>query len=100
MIEQRKKKLAIGDWGTEIVLDTEDDITGATELQIVGKMPNGDPIEWDAVVEGTTKVKYVTQEGDHGEVVGNIEVMSRVASPAGRWTGNDVVKIPVVDPGV
>lgn len=91
------EEICIGDWGTEIVLDTEEDISTATGFEIVGTMPDGSAIEWDAVIEDTTKVKYVTEEGDHGDTAGTMYVRARVTSPAGQWTGNKA-KIKVADP--
>lgn len=92
------EELCIGDWGTEIVLDTKEDISTATEYQIVGTKPDGTTVEWDAVIEDTTKVLYVTEEGDI-DLAGTWVLRSRVVSPAGHWTGNRA-KVKVVDPGV
>ena len=92
------EELCIGDWGTEIVLDTEEDISTATDLRIVGTKPGGVAVDWEAVIEETTKVKYVTVEDDI-DTVGTWELRARVISPAGQWTGNRA-KVRVVDPGV
>jgi hypothetical protein len=93
-----REELCIGDWGTEIVLDTEEDITTATDLLIVGTKPGGAAIEWTAVIEDTSKVKYVTIADDI-DTVGTWELRARVISPVGQWTGNRA-KVRVVDPGV
>ena len=91
-----KEELCIGDYGSEIVLDTQEDITSATALEIVGKKPNGDAVQWPAVLEGATKVKYVTQANDI-DVRGTWGLRARVTSLVGLWTGNKAT-IKVVDP--
>lgn len=53
-----------GDIGTEIVLDTQLDLSEAEEVAIKARKPNGAEVSWDAEVYEDTKVRYVTDEDD------------------------------------
>jgi hypothetical protein len=48
---------------TEIRLDTMNDLTGATDLKILFKKPNGQEGHWVATATGTELI-YLVQNGD------------------------------------
>lgn len=53
-----------GDVGTEVVLDTELDLTEAVSVAVKAKKPSGAEVTWTATVHETTKVRYVTDADD------------------------------------
>lgn len=58
-------KTYVGDVGTEIILDCVIDISTATVLKIFVRKPDSTAtVEWNAVAEGTTKIKHVAADGD------------------------------------
>jgi hypothetical protein len=50
----------VGDKGTEILLDTLEDITTATSVAIRVVKPDATVVSWTGAVSATTKVRYVT----------------------------------------
>ena len=83
----------LGDIGTEIVLDLGEDVTAATVRSIVAMKPDYTHVDWTAVADGTTGIKYVTQTGDL-DVPGVWELQPYVEMPA--WKGyGDVVELEV-----
>jgi len=56
----------IFDYGVEIRLDTDADLSTAQEARILYKKPSGKTGYWNAVVDGDTLV-YLTQPGDIDE---------------------------------
>lgn len=57
----------IGEIGTEILVDTGVDITGATDTKIQCKKPDGTIVAWTATISGTTKLKYTIISGDFNQ---------------------------------
>ncbi len=56
-------KIYVGDVGTEVILDTEEDLSTATTHNILWKSPGGSGT-WVGEVVETTKVRYIIQAGD------------------------------------
>ena len=50
----------VGDKGTEIILDTLEDITSATYVGIRVVKPDATVTTWTGAVNSTTKIRYVT----------------------------------------
>lgn len=74
----------VGETGTEILVDTGVDITTATNTKIKCKKPDGTTVEWGASVKDTTKLSYLTQEGDFNQA-GTYRVQASLS--LGGWTG-------------
>lgn len=86
----------LGDYGTEIVLDTKQDLTSATSVKIRYKKPSGNVGEWTATVTDTTKVKYTTASGDIDEA-GTWEIQVVVEFPGAKFYGT-IVRFQVTRP--
>lgn len=57
-----------GSVGIGIVVETGIDLNSSTSSVLNVKKPQGSEVVWDADVYQTTKVIYVTEEGDFDEV--------------------------------
>ena len=59
----------IGDYGTQVILNTGEDLTQATinTVSILVKKPSGSFITWVGSVLETTKILYELKEGDLDE---------------------------------
>jgi len=53
-------KIYVGDKGTEIVLDTQTNLTGALVTNIRVIKPDGTVVTWTGSVVDDTKIKYTT----------------------------------------
>lgn len=78
-------KTYVGDIGTEILLDTQVDISTATSVSILARKPDGTKTTWSAQVSGGTNVRYVTQNNDL-DVEGVWNLQAHVVSPT--WSGH------------
>lgn len=78
----------VGDVGTVISLDCEVDISAASVRRIVVRKPNGHRVQWMAVADGTTKIKYVTQSGDI-DMAGDWDMQAYVELPT--WKGRGAI---------
>ena len=79
------KKIYIGDTGTELILDTNEDITGST-VSIEVKKGDGTIDEWTGcTIYDTTKVKYVL-DSDDLNCAGIYKVQAHVTLLSG-WSG-------------
>lgn len=80
------KKIYIGDTGTELILNTNEDISGAT-VSIKVRKGDGTITEWTAVTYGAplTKVKHV-MVADDLSCSGIYRVQAHVQLTTG-WTG-------------
>jgi hypothetical protein len=78
-------KTYLNDIGTEIILDSGEDISGQTTLEIKYKKPEGDTGTWTASVYNTNYAKYTTVDGDLDEI-GTWTVQIYVVLPS--WTGH------------
>ncbi len=79
-------KVYEGSIGTEIILDTGENLTGATSLKILYKKPDGTTGEWTATQVDVNKVRYITIAEDFA--IGNAgewELMADVVLPS--WSG-------------
>lgn len=77
----------IGDEGTQITMDTDVDLTGATLLEIHVRKPNGTRATWPAVQSGSTTMTYITTEGAL-DIPGRWELAAYAELPAGKWHGS------------
>jgi len=57
-------KIYVDDIGTVIDIEMHRDISAATELVLHVRKPNGEEKKWIPWIEGTTKLRYFTVEGD------------------------------------
>lgn len=79
-------KVYIGDVGTEILLDTEVDLTGNTSLQISVRKPDGTNTLWNATQVGSTSViKFVTLANSL-DIAGTWKLQAKVVIPL--WSGH------------
>lgn len=69
----------VGDEGTEIILNCGVDVTATTVRRIIARKPGGAKVVWEAMLEGTTSIKYVAQAAD---------------LTAGRWEFQAYVEMP------
>ena len=76
----------VGDEGTEIILDSGEDLSqsGVNGVFIKYKKPDGSTGEWEGSVYASTKVKYVTKPGDLDQS-GTWNIQTRVDSVT--WKG-------------
>lgn len=79
-------KVYVGDIGTIIYVNTKEDISAATVLQLKIKKPSGKEVIWNGVLDGTMKIKYIAQQGDFDEA-GDYFVQAYVELPAWRGRG-------------
>ena len=74
----------VGEIGTEVIVDTEEPLTDATELIIRVQKPLGSTANWTAVVYQNTKMKYITKSTSFDEA-GVYKVQAYVDTPT--WSG-------------
>ena len=79
-------KVYEGDVGTVLYFDTTEDITGASNLALYVIRPDKSQVTWTPVVDGTTKLKYITQEGDIPEGITGYYLIQPKLTLTG-WTG-------------
>lgn len=82
------------DYGIEIRLDTEIDLSNFDTAKILYEKPSGTTGEWTASVDGT-EVIYITKENDIDEV-GLWTLQAQVQTIDGVITGRKVL-LPVMD---
>lgn len=87
VIEQ--DKIYVGDVGTAIILDTEEDLTDASAVTIEVRKPNGKEVTWTGAKFETTKVKYVIVIDDLDQS-GKYHMQTKVITPTGSWRGGTV----------
>ena len=75
----------VGDIGTQIILDTGENLATATDQAIKVKKPSGVEDVWDGTVVETTKVSHNTGTGDFDES-GIYKLQAYVEMPA--WSGH------------
>lgn len=77
-------KYYVGDVGTDIIVDCGSTITGATDLKLKVKKPDGSTVEWTAAIDGTDNLKYTTIAGDFN-LAGTYFLQSSLT--LGGWSG-------------
>lgn len=89
-------KTYIGDVGTEIILDCGVDVSAATVRTIKALKPDGTSVDWTAVLEGTTAIKYTIQSGDLDQAgAWKLQAYIEIAS----WSGlGETAKLKVSAP--
>lgn len=90
----------VGDVGTDILLDTQVDITGAT-VSIKVVKPNGAIITWDAVPyaqhDSMTFIRHTISHGDF-DMPGKYRIQPQIALADGSWSGRgDYAEFTVSD---
>lgn len=79
-----------GDIGTEFILDCGVDISTATVRKIIVRKPvTGERVEWTAIAEGTTAIKYTTLPGDIS-TAGIMTVQAYIEMPTWKGYGSKV----------
>ncbi len=78
-------KMYVGDIGTEFLINSLSDLTGATVTNILVKKPGIDEIEeWEGTVENISYVSFITVDGSLS-VKGNYKAQLYIELP--NWTG-------------
>ena len=77
-------KVFAGDIGTVILLNTGTSLAGATVTKMRVRKPDGTIVEWQATVQDTTYLKFVTVAGTL-DTAGRWQVQAQVTLPA--WSG-------------
>lgn len=86
-------KIFKDDEGTEILLDTGQNITAATTKQIKYKKPDGTTGAWVATVVSNTQLRYIAITGDF-DIIGEYLLQAYIVLPS--WQGHgDVAKLVV-----
>jgi len=80
-----EEKVYVGDVGTEIKIDMQEAMAGATDITFEVRNPNNEEKAWSGItIVETTKLKYIIQAGDLN-IVGNYKVQPKLT--IGAWTG-------------
>jgi len=74
----------IGEIGTDIIVDCGQDITGATNTELVVKKPDGSIVTWTATIYNTNYLKYTTVSGDFDQA-GTYRLQASLTLSG--WTG-------------
>lgn len=77
------------DVGTELVFDCGADVSSATVRRIYAKPPYGGMRVWDAELEGTHFIKYLTKEGDL-DITGRWKLQVYIEMPGWKGRGDYV----------
>jgi len=86
-------KTYVGDIGTEINIDLCEDISAATDYKFDVIKPDGTTVEWAAEIDGTTKLRYLTEDGDL-DIKGVYKIYPYVV--LANWSGHgEPVTLPV-----
>jgi len=85
-------KVYVGDTGTAVILDTEEDLSTAISYSILARTPLGAELEWAADIYEVTKLKYVDTLGVIGAIAGEWRFKTKVSFPYGTWSGDTVRK--------
>lgn len=80
-----RKKPYVGDIGTDIILDVNDDLVGAT-VGISVRKPSGSTVVWPAVVYESRSVRHTAAAGDFNEA-GVYRVQPVISLADGTWSG-------------
>lgn len=83
------------DIGTRITLDLGEDLSGATDIKLIYRKPNGDTSTWPVEIdsENSNKIYYITQENDL-DTVGEWRLQAWVQFGTEEWY-SEIVKIAV-----
>jgi len=80
-----EEKPYVGDIGLTIIIDMQEDMESATNITFEVRKPDGQEVSWEGIqVFETTKLKYITQEGDL-DVAGIYNIQPKLT--LGNWTG-------------
>ncbi len=83
----------VGDVGTEIILDCGTDVSSTTVRNIIARSPRGVKRTWTASLDGTTRIKCLTQAGDL-DTAGTWRLQAYVDMPG--WSGHGDVTLLTV----
>jgi len=80
-----EEKPYVGDVGTEIKIDMQEAMAGATNITFEVKKPNGEEKTWSGIeITETTKLKYKTQADDL-DISGIYKIQPKLT--IATWTG-------------
>jgi len=86
-------KVFSDDVGLEILIDIQQDLTDATDISWIVKLPDNTLATWTPVQWDTTALRYITQSGDLSQSGGYV-IQPRLT--LGTWIGSgDPVKFYV-----
>ena len=84
------RKHYTGEIGTQILIDTETDISGASLLAIKFTKPDGTTTgEWISSLSGSTAISYTLQNGDLDQQ-GVYKLQAYVEDGSSKWWGETV----------
>jgi hypothetical protein len=85
----------VGDVGTIIEVDLQEDISQASSYRFKVKKPSGEVVEWAPTIKNTTTLQYVTASGDLNEA-GRYDLQVEIT--IGSWSGRcNTVSFTVYD---
>jgi hypothetical protein len=82
-------KVYIGDTGTEVRLDCEQDVSAATQRSIEVRKPGGATVSWAAQASGSNFIQYTSLVGTF-DIPGEWVLQAKVELPTGVWLGESV----------
>ena len=87
-------KIYVGDIGTEILIDMQEDISMATEHDLLVKKPDGSIVEWPATTINNN-LKYICKGGDLDQK-GTYKIQPKIK--VNGWSGlGETVSFQVYD---
>ena len=88
----------VGDIGTKIRFNVQEDISGASVLKLKYRKPNGTVGEWDANVYNSTYAEYMTVSATELDIGGAWSIQVNVEMPG--WKGHSEIKEFLVAPNI
>lgn len=86
--DEDRDKIYLGDWGTAIILDTEEDLADATAVSIEVMKPNRSMTTVTGEKIDTTKIRYILTSSEAAfDQAGEYRLQAKVVMPTGVWYG-------------
>jgi len=79
-----------------IIIDTKEDLTTATKISIKVRKPDGTDFEWIGTLYQTTKIKYMTVDGDLDQA-GTYKIQGYAEIPPARKGRTETISFKVKD---
>lgn len=80
----------VDDVGTEVLVDTVEDISTATIVKLNVRKPSGTEVEWAGAIYQNHYIRYIIQADDLDEP-GEYAIQADVTTPSGHWLGSTAV---------
>jgi hypothetical protein len=88
----------VGDIGTKIRFNVQEDISGASVLKLKYRKPNSSAGEWEASVYNSTYAEYTTGSATDFDIGGVWSIQVYVEMPG--WKGHSEIKEFLVAPNI